>query len=165
MYKVNIVSGNIFDYLVGMDAIVNSNNQQMIAGSGVCGVIYKTANKNLLEEYCKLNFKENMKVNEVRVTPGFDLDIDIIHIYAPKYYESSNPLEDLLKGYENIFKASKEKNYKNIVSISIGTGIHGYSHEMVGRVLYNKLKELTASYKINFTLALSHKEIINLYIK
>lgn len=36
----------------------------MICGSGVCGAIYKKANKDKLEEYCKNNFKELMKINE-----------------------------------------------------------------------------------------------------
>lgn len=90
MGKLKILSGNILDYLDNMDAIVNSNNQYMICGSGVCGAIYKKADKDKLEEYCKNNFKELMKVNEVRITPGFDLDIDIIHIYCPKAYEVSS---------------------------------------------------------------------------
>ena len=65
MGKLNIVSGNIFDYLKGKDLIVNSANQYMIYGSGVCGAIYKMADKDLLEQYCKEHFKENMKVNEI----------------------------------------------------------------------------------------------------
>ena len=50
MAKLNIVSGNIFDYLDNKDLIVNSANQYMIYGSGVCGAIYKMADKDLLEE-------------------------------------------------------------------------------------------------------------------
>lgn len=73
MAKLNIVSGNIFDYLEGKDLIVNSANQYMICGSGVCGTIYKRANKELLEDYCKQHYKDNMKVNEVRFSSGFDL--------------------------------------------------------------------------------------------
>ena len=41
MGRLNIICGNIFDHLDGMDAIVNSNNQYMICGSGVCSLIYK----------------------------------------------------------------------------------------------------------------------------
>lgn len=56
MGKLNILNGNILDYLDSMDAIVNSANKYMTYGSGVCGVIYKKANKEKLEEYCKNNF-------------------------------------------------------------------------------------------------------------
>lgn len=80
MGKLNIVSGNLFDYLDNKDLIVNSANQYMIYGSGVCGAIYKMADKDLLEKYCKEHFKDNMKVNEIRFTPGFNIGIDILHI-------------------------------------------------------------------------------------
>ena len=83
MGKLDIVSGNIFNYLDNKDLIVNSANKYMTYGSGVCGATYKLADKDLLEEYCKNNYSEYMKVNEVRITPGFNLGIDILHIYYP----------------------------------------------------------------------------------
>ena len=46
MGKLNIVSGNIMDYLENKDLIINSSNKYMMCGSGVCGAIYKKANKN-----------------------------------------------------------------------------------------------------------------------
>ena len=111
MGKLNIVSGNLFDYLDNKDLIVNSANQYMIYGSGVCGAIYKMADKDLLEKYCKEHFKDNMKVNEIRFTPGFNIGIDILHIYCPKYYQSKNPINELLESYNNIFISAKEKDY------------------------------------------------------
>ncbi len=152
------------DYLDGMDAIVNSNNQYMICGSGVCGLIYKKANINKLEKYCKDNFKEKMKINEVRITPGFDLGIDIIHIYCPKYYESKDPINELLDSYENIFNVAKERNYKNIISVSLGTGIHGYKHNEVAKEVVNMLNYLVSKYGISFNLILSDNNIRELYL-
>ena len=111
MGKLSIVIGNILEHLNDKDLIVNSANQYMIYGSGVCGTIYKKVNKELLEDYCKTHYKEYMKVNEVRITPGFNLGIDILHIYCPKYYESKTPLLDLLDSYNNIFFSAKEKCY------------------------------------------------------
>lgn len=163
MGKLSIVSGNILDYLDGMDAVVNSNNQYMICGSGVCGLVYKMADKNRLEEYCKNSFKEQMKVNEIRITKGFNLGLDIIHIYCPKYYESKAPIKELLKGYENIFIKAKEKNYKNIVSVSLGTGVHCYKHNEVGKEVVNKLCELVNKYDINFSLVLVNEEVMSMY--
>jgi len=163
MNKLTILCGNILDYLKDMDAIVNSNNKYMISGSGICGAIYKKAGKEKLEQYCKDNFKFEMKVNEIRITKGFDLGIDIIHIYCPKYFESTDPINDLLQGYENIFINAKEKRYKNIISVSIGTGIHGYKHNEIGKVLTRKLKELVNKYKINFTLVISNEMYMKHY--
>ncbi len=163
MGKLNVLCGNILDNLDNMDAIVNSNNQYMICGSGVCGLIYKMADKDKLEEYCKNNFKENMKVNEVRITPGFNLGIDIIHIYCPKAYQSKEPIKDLLKSYESIFIKAKERNYKNIVSVSLGTGVHGYKHSEIAKEIINFLNKLVDEYNINFNLVLENKEIIKKY--
>lgn len=163
MGKLILKCGNILDYLGGMDAIVNSTNKYMIYGSGVCGVIYEKANKDKLEEYCKNSFKEPMKVNEIRITPGFDLGLDIIHIYCPKYYENKNSINELLRSYENIFIRAKGKGYMNIISVSIGTGLHGYKHNDVGKNVYKTLKNLVEKYNINFELVLADEEIISLY--
>lgn len=163
MGKLILNYGNVLDYLNNMDAIVNSNNQYMICGSGVCGLIYKMADKDKLEEYCRDNFKELMKINEVRITKGFNLGLDIIHIYCPKYYESKAPIKELLKGYENIFIKAKEKNYKNIVSVSLGTGLHCYKHNEVGKEVVNKLCELVSKYDIIFSLVLANEEVMSMY--
>lgn len=164
MCRLNIVGGNILEHLRGKDLIVNSANQYMIYGSGVCGVIYKKANKELLENYCKQHYNEYMKVNEVRITPGFDLGIDILHIYCPKYYESKTPLLDLLDSYNKIFLSAKKKGYKNIVSVSLGTGVHGYKHIDIAKDIVIKLKELVKEYNIDFTLVLPSEEIEKIYI-
>lgn len=163
MCRLNIVSGNILEHLKDKDLIVNSANQYMIYGSGVCGVIYKKANKELLEDYCKQHYKENMKVNEVRITPGFELYIDILHIYCPKYYESKTPLLDLLDSYNKIFLSAKEKEYKSIISVSLGTGVHGYKHNDIAKDIIVRLNKLVKEYDIDFTLVLPSEEIKNEY--
>ena len=163
MGRLSIVSGNILEHLRDKDLIVNSANQYMTYGSGVCGVIYKKANRELLEDYCKIHYKGYMKVNEVRITPGFNLGLDILHIYCPKYYESKTPLQDLLDSYNKIFLSAKEKGYKNIVSISLGTGIHGYKHNDIAKDIVNELGKLVNKYDIDFTLVLPNEEIKNEY--
>ena len=159
MAKLNVLNGNILDYIDSADAIVSSTNKYMISGSGVCGAIFKKANKEKLEKYCKENYSTEMKTNEVRITPGFKLGIDIIHIYVPKYYESKNPIEELLKSYENIFKIAKEKGDKNIISVSLGTGIHGYKHNEIGKEVYKMLKNLIIKYKISFNLKIGRAHV------
>lgn len=163
MGKLILKYGNILDYLDGMDAIVNSTNKYMICGSGVCGAIYKKANKNKLEEYCKKNFKAIMEVNEIRITSGFDLKIDIIHIYCPKYYESENPIEDIKQSYISIFKIARERKYKNIISVSLGTGIHGYKHNEIAQNIIELITNLVSENDINFILILKEEEIMQLY--
>ena len=141
--------------------------EAMICGSGVCGAIYKKANKELLEDYCKHHYKDNMKVNEVRFSPGFDLGIDILHIYCPKYYEYKEhrlAIDDLLESYYQIVTKAKTNMYKSIVSVSLGTGIHGYKHNDVAKRIIELLSYLVLKYNIDFTLVLPNEEIKKLYI-
>lgn len=163
MGRLKIVSGNILDYLDNKDLIVNSANKYMICGSGVCGAIYKMADKDLLEDYCKNKYKEYMTVNKIRFSPGFNLGIDILHICSPKYYESKDPLKDLLESYNNIFIEAKKKCYKSIVSVSLGSGINGYKHNDIAKDVISKLKELVNEYDIDFMLVLPSQEIKELY--
>lgn len=165
MGRLILKYGNILDYLDGMDAIINSTNKYMIYGSGVCGTIYNKANKDKLEEYCKKNFRKIMEVNEIRMTPGFDLNIDIIHIYCPKYYESENPIEDLKRSYISVFKIARERDYKNIISVSLGTGIHGYKHTEISKDIIQLIMNLVNKLNITFVLVLPNEEIMNLYKK
>ena len=167
MGKLNIVTGNILDYIVGMDAIVNSANEYMIAGSGVCGAIYSAANKEKLELYCKTNFESNMQTKEIRITPGFDLGVDIIHIYAPKFYGNAESICELVDAYSELLSTAAEKDYKNIVTVSLGTGVHGYNHEdVVGPVLglIKNYLELPGMDEFNLTFVLPTKDIKDLYI-
>lgn len=166
MGKLEIVSGNILDYLADKDLIVNSANKYMSCGSGVCGAIYKGANKKLLEEYCKNHYKENMNVNEIRFSPGFDLGIDILHIYCPKYYEYKDhkwAIEGLIFSYDKIIMEAMRNMYKSIISVSLGTGIHGYKHKDIAKQVVDRLDWLAKIYDINFTLVLPSEEIKKIY--
>ncbi|MFV0275200.1 MAG: hypothetical protein ACK5HL_03050 [Bacilli bacterium] len=110
MGKLFIVSGNILDNLKSKDLIVNSTNQYMICGS----IYYKSADKELLKGYWKNNFKEQIKVNEVRITPGFNLSLDILHIYFPKAYENVNDIDELIYYYIYMFICAKGKRKQYI---------------------------------------------------
>ena len=140
-----IKMGNLYftcgDYISnskGMDAIVNAANKYMIYGSGICGAIYNAAG-NELEEYCKKTYHEYMKNGEVRITSGFRLPMDIIHVLAPKFYEESDPINVLMNCYDNLLQEIKSKGYKKVLLCSLGTGVHGYKHEDVAIPLINLL--------------------------
>lgn len=166
MAKLNIVCGNILDYLDNKDLIVNSSNENMLCGSGVCNLIYKKANKKLLEEYCKKQYKDNMKVNEIRFTTGFNLGIDILHIYCPKYYEYKDnnvAIDDLLFSYYKIVIEAKKNMYKDIISVSLGTGAHGYKHNDIAKKVVDLLNYLVLKYDIDFTLVLPNEETKEMY--
>ena len=138
MGRLFLLSGDYIDNSKGMDAIVNAANKYMINGSGICGAIYNSAGTELIN-YCKNTFDKDMENNEVRITPGFNLPMDIIHVLAPKAYEESDPINELLKGYKNLLDTISNSKYKKVLLCSLGTGIHGYKHEDIAKPLINLL--------------------------
>lgn len=132
MGRLNVVCGNILNYLDDKDLIVNGTNIRLM-------------------------------VNESIITHSPKKGIDVLHIYCPKYYESKNPIEELLNSYNNIFIEANKKGYKNIISVSLGTRIYGYKHNDIAISVANKLKELVNKYDIDFMLVLPNEKIKEIY--
>lgn len=138
MGKLFLTTGDYISNATGMDAIVNAANKYMINGSGICGAVYRAAGIELLN-YCKNTYLEEMANNEVRITPGYKLNMDIIHVLAPKAYEEIDPINELMKSYKNLLDVIAQKKYKKVLLCSLGTGIHGYKHEDVSKALMQLL--------------------------
>lgn len=156
MGKLKILIGDITsdEILKGHDAIVNATNPAMMHGGGVCGAIFDKAGTKELEAYIKENFKTLMRVGEVRITPGFNLGMDIIFAQGPKYYEYDNPLKVLQTTYLNLLNEINRNNYKNILLPSLGTGIYGFNHEEVGKMVVSTITEFIKDKEINIDLVL-----------
>lgn len=156
MGKLKILIGDITsdEILKGHDAIVNATNPAMMHGGGVCGAIFDKAGTKELEAYIKENFKTLMRVGEVRITPGFNLGMDIIFAQGPKYYDYDNPLKVLQTTYLNLLNEININNYKNILLPSLGTGIYGFNHEEVGKMVVSTITEFIKDKEINIDLVL-----------
>jgi hypothetical protein len=63
-----------------------------------------------------------MTHEEIRITPGFDLNMDIIHAYAPIYLNEKDPINKLLSVYKILFEEISKKKYKKVLLCSLGTG-------------------------------------------
>lgn len=103
-----------------------------------------------------------MGTYEIRFSPGFDLEIDILHIYCPKYYDykdHNEAIADLLFCYYKIILEAKNNFYKSIISVSLGTGIHGYKHNDIAKQVIDRLDYLVKRYDIDFTLVLPNEDI------
>lgn len=147
----DITSNNILE---GHDAIVNATNPAMMHGGGVCGAIFDKAGSTLLSNYIKNNFSTNMLVGEMRITPGFKIGMDIIFAQGPKYYECDNPIDELKKTYLNLLDTIKNNNYKNVLLPSLGTGIYGFKHGDVGKMVVDTINEYIKDTDINIDLVL-----------
>lgn len=158
MGKLILTTGDYIANSENMDAIVNAQNKYMSNGSGICGAIYRASGKELLD-YCQQKYDKNMETGEVRITPGFNLKMDIIHVLAPKSFEEDNPIARLIDTYNNLLNEIKQHKYKNVLMTSLGTGIHGYKHEEVAK----PLMELLINYCVNNDVNIYFNNIYPIY--
>ncbi len=165
MKNIKLEVGDIMKMLQKKDAIVNPQNQYMKKGSGLCNQIYTAAGETLLTNFCEELYPTEMKPNDVRITPGFKLGIDIIHVFPPKFHFAEDPIEDLRKCYLKLFSEIARNDYKNIIMPSLGTGIHGYTHQDVAEMVMTELKTFLKSKNITITFVLANREIKKQYQK
>ena len=163
MGKLILVSGDIIENSKDVEAIVNPTNKYMDYGSGVCGAIYDKAGIEQLENYCHNKWNKEMEVNEIRITTGFALLKDIIHIYAPRYYEEQKPIEKLKQGYLKLSEIIKKEEYKNVIIPSIGTGFHCYPHEEIAEMVINLLKDFCYNNDIEIIFNLIDEDTKKIY--
>jgi O-acetyl-ADP-ribose deacetylase (regulator of RNase III) len=120
-----VVKQNLFT--LNVDAIVNSANVSLLAGSGICGVIHKNAGKEL-EDYCKTMGKQ--EYGSAVITPSFNLSTIcdyIIHACGPRYLDGQRGEAELLAlTHTSIIKLAIENNFKSIVIPPISTGVYRF---------------------------------------
>ena len=175
MGKLKIVAGDILssEFLENCDLVVNPTNPKMVCGSGVCGAIFHKAGVRELEEYTQRTYnlsyqsQDNcMKVGEIRVTPGFALERDIMFAQGPRLFDYDDEDEAtrlLLRTYENIVNGSAMLGYKQVLVPCMGTGIYGFTHEKTGRVVFEKLRECVENVDIEVTLVVYDKDDMKYY--
>ncbi|MCL4377102.1 MAG: macro domain-containing protein [Actinobacteria bacterium] len=105
-------------------AIVNSANDQLSPGGGVCGIIHKVAGPELWEECKTLG---GCETGEVKITRGYNLPAKyIIHTVGPIYTGIASDKENLAKCYRNTLDLALQNAIKSIAFPSISTGIYRY---------------------------------------
>ncbi len=176
MGKLNIIVGDITDdnILKNHDAIVNATNPQMVMGSGTSGAIFKKAGIKELENYINKKYKIDyytnnynvnniMKIGDIRITPGFNLKMDIVFVQGPKKWEHDNAIELLLNTYSNLLNELVKNNYHNVLCPSLGTGVYGFSHEEVGNKVIKLLENFLIDKDLNIDFIVRSEDIKNIY--
>ena len=177
MGKLYLKTGNILDdeYLEKADAIVNPTNPMMRCGAGVSGLIFKKAGVDILEQYTEKTWgisynnpigKNEMKVTEVRVTPGFGIPCDIIFAQGPRIwdYDDYRTAEQvLINTYAEIFMISVKKSYKNILMPALGTGDYGFSHEKVAPIVMSYIGRLIHNLPFDIYYVLTDSDTKKIY--
>ena len=108
------------------DAIVNAANEELQAGGGVCGAIFRAAGYNELQDAC--NRIGHCNTGYAVITPGFHLKAKyVIHAVGPVWYGGGNNEPELLYGaYQNALKRAMEAGCHSIGFPLISAGIFGY---------------------------------------
>ena len=122
--KYLILKNSITD--IKCDAVVNSANQYLIKGSGICKSIYEMAGEEDLNKY--LEHADSLTEGECIATPGFNLPAKyIFHVLTPKYYIKNNRnIEKFSQCYASILQAAEYYRCETIAIPCIGTGHHGW---------------------------------------
>lgn len=106
------------------DAIVNSANPYLKAGSGVCGAIYAAAGPEL--EPCSRRFAP-LRVSQAIATRAFQLPNRwIIHVRGPRYRFDKEPAANLKRAMESVLQLADQKGLVRVAVPAISMGVYGY---------------------------------------
>ncbi|MBQ7367254.1 MAG: macro domain-containing protein [Spirochaetaceae bacterium] len=124
MSSITIHQKGILD--IPADAIVNAANSGLLAGGGVCGVIFQRAGKRQLAEACQRigHCPEGSAV----ITPGFGCPCTyIIHAVGPVYQDGTKGEAELLyRAYKSSLQLCRQHDLHSVVFPLISAGIFGY---------------------------------------
>ena len=94
--KIEVIYGDLITFCC--DALVNSANSSLLAGSGLCGAMHKVAGKELESECVALG---KCEVGKCKITKAYNLSQNgvgwIIHAVSPRWLGGINHEEELLK--------------------------------------------------------------------
>lgn len=138
--RINIVQGNITQQF-DCDGVVNSANEYLIAGSGVCGAIHKAAGREL-ETYCK-TFAP-LGLGEALATPAFGIAHcrTIIHTRAPRYWQDADPAENLACAIRNSVRLADQNGIQRLAVPAIAMGVYRYPAEDAVPILVKTVRRL-----------------------
>ena len=121
------------------DIIVMSANPSLLAGSGVSGVIHKSAGPEL-ERYTKP--LGPLAVGQAVVTPAFEAQAKyIVHAVCPRYYDGQRgESEELRQAYQNALSVcDKLTDVRSIAFVSMGTGVYKWPIELACKIAVSEL--------------------------
>ncbi len=126
MSQIQLIHGSFAD--IKADAIVNAANRFLAAGGGICGVIFRKAGYDALEEACG-KYKTPLQDGDAVITPAFGLKNakSIIHAVGPDFSYNSYAFDKLYLAYYNSLAVLKDNGLHSISFPLISSGIFGGS--------------------------------------
>lgn len=157
----HIITGDITQQEA--DAIVNSANPSMLAGSGVSGAIHKAAGKEL-EQECRIIGHVN--AGHAALTAGYALKARyVIHAVAPQWFGGQNREEEyLLKCYQSIFGIIEMEKFHRVCFPAIGIGTYRWPIDKAAPITISQINEfLQHNTQVTITLVCSSQAITEAY--
>lgn len=138
MPDITVRIGNIVRQ-ADCDAIVNSANASLRAGSGVCGAIYRAAGP-ALEPFSSA--KAPLELGQAIETPGFNLPNRwIIHCRGPKFHFDPDPAAHLGVCMRNVLRLAQSLHVRRLAVPAISMGVYAYPPEEAVPILVAAAKE------------------------
>ena len=133
--KPEILIGDLIALPFRVGAVVNAANTKLLAGGGVCGVIFRAAGPDLQSACDKVT---PCPTGEARITPAFAINAEhIIHAVGPKYRDGSAAERALLaSAYASALQLADDAGLESIAFPAISTGIYGFPPEEAASVVH-----------------------------
>ena len=116
-------------------AVVNAANEGLVAGGGVCGVIFRAAGPGL-QSAC--DTVAPCPTGDARMTPAFAINAEhIIHAVGPKYRDGSAAEKALLaSAYTSALRLADDAGLESVAFPAISTGIYGFPPDEAAPVVH-----------------------------
>jgi len=139
MTKITILKTDITT--LNVDAIINSANPSLLAGSGLCGLIHKMAGRELEQECKSLG---DCAKGQAKITNGYNLNAKyVIHAVGPHYILDSATAAELLEScYYCILQLANEYDLKSIAIPSISTNIYQYPIIEASHIAFKTIQKI-----------------------
>ena len=123
-------------------AVVNAANEGLVAGGGVCGVIFRAAGPGL-QSAC--DTVAPCPTGDARMTPAFAINAEhIIHAVGPRYRDGSAAEKTLLaSAYTSALRLADDAGLESIAFPAISTGIYGFPPEEAAPIVHAAITAFT----------------------
>jgi O-acetyl-ADP-ribose deacetylase len=139
------------------DVIVNAANKKLLAGSGVCGAIFKAAGKERLQKACNTFHADKQGIRchtgQAKITPSFNLANkgikNVIHAVGPdcRVVKDSKTRYTLLRSaYTQSLKLADRKKLKSISFPFISSAVFACPKDFAAKVAGQAIKHYLANH-------------------
>ena len=124
MSKIVLIHGSCADQVA--DVVVNAANGSLMAGGGICGVIFAKAGMRELQDACD-KIKTPVPDGGAVITPSFGMKNckAIIHAVGPNFWNTPEAFNELRDAYYNSLVVMKDNGYHSISFPLISSSIFG----------------------------------------